>query len=227
MSSAAAIRVLQRNFLFRDLPLTSVENIATLATKRSYPKNTLVFSQGDEDDALYGVVSGRVRISASAPDGREAILNIMDAGDTFGEIALLDDQPRTASATTMDASDLIIIQRGQFLRMLEENATPAVHLLRLIAGRLRFTSELVEDSAFLSVPERLAKRLLSLSHLHGEKTAHGTEIKISQEDLGQFLGATRQVVNQHLQEWRKAGWIELGRGRIVLIDAEALGACRS
>jgi CRP/FNR family cyclic AMP-dependent transcriptional regulator len=214
--------VLEHNYLFRGLPDESIDRVAALASRRAYAKDTVIFSQGDEGDALYGVASGRVRISASTQDGREVFLNIMEPGDAFGEIAVMDGLPRTASATTLEPTTLVVVQRADFLRLLRREPTLALHLLRLLCARLRWTSELVEESALLSGPTRLAKRLLVLASLHGRATDGRRELRLSQSELAHFLGVSRQIVNQHLQEWRKHGWVELGRGRIVVTDPQAL-----
>ncbi|MGI9291541.1 MAG: Crp/Fnr family transcriptional regulator, partial [Gammaproteobacteria bacterium] len=105
---------------------------------------------------------------------------------------------------------------------LKEEHTLTLHLLELCCERVRWTSELIEDSAFLSTSSRLAKRLLSLAAINGEDAVAGTQLKISQSDLANFLSISRQLVNQYLQEWCKSGWVELGRGSITLVDAEAL-----
>jgi len=196
--------------------------MAALAIRRTYEKGAIVFSQGDEADALYGIASGRVRVSASSADGREIFLNILEPGDTFGEIAVIDGLLRTATVTALDATVLILLQRSPFLRLLAEEPQLATHLLKLFCERLRWTSELVEESAFLTAPARLAKRLLNLAALHGRENEQGTELQLSQSELAHFLAISRQIVNQHLQDWRKQGWVELARARIVVVDTDAL-----
>jgi CRP-like cAMP-binding protein len=217
--------VLRHNYLFRSLSDSTLEGIAALAAKRTFYKGSVIFSQGDEGDALFGVASGRVRISASASGGREVFLNIMEPGDTFGEIAVMDGLPRTANAFALDDSALIVIQRADFLPFLEREPQLAIHLLKLMCERLRWTSELVEESAFMEGPARLAKRLLILASLHGRAARVGQlELRISQAELARFLGFSRQVVNQHLSDWRRLGWIELGRTQIVIRNTDALRA---
>lgn len=214
--------MLQRSPLFRGLAPAVFERIAALATQRGYARGEVVFSQGDAGDALYAVVTGRIRISTGAADGREIFLNIMEPGDTFGEIALLDGGTRTATATATDAAELVSIRRAPLFELLEREPRAALELLRLCGERLRWTSGLLEDAALLDAPARLAKRLLSLGELHGEKTADGWRIRISQEELASFLGVTRQAVNQQLQEWKARGWVALGRGSVVVREAAAL-----
>ena len=217
--------VLKHNYLFRGLPDATLGRLAALAAKRHYDKGCRIFAQGDEGDALYGVAAGRVRLSASATGGREVFLNIMEPGDTFGEIAVMDGLPRTANAVALDDSTLIVIQRADFLPLLEREPRLAIHLLKLLCERLRWTSELVEESAFLAGPARLAKRLLILASLHGRAARVGQlELRISQGELARFLGLTRQAVNHNLSEWRRLGWIDLGRTKIVIRNTEALRA---
>jgi CRP-like cAMP-binding protein len=222
-NSLTAKAVLQRNYLFRGLPDTALGRIASLAARRVYGKGAVVFAQGDRGDALYGVAAGRVRISASGAGGQEVFLNIMEPGDTFGEIAVMDGLPRTAGATAVEQTALIVIKRADFLQLLEREPRRGIHLLKLLSERLRWTSELVEESAFLAGPARLAKRLLILASLHGRAAGIGQlELRISQAELARFLGISRQIVNQHLSEWRRHGWVELGRSQIVIRNAAAL-----
>jgi CRP/FNR family transcriptional regulator, cyclic AMP receptor protein len=214
--------VLARNLLFRGLSPTTLEQISHLCIRRSYPRDAVIFSQSDPGDALFGVVTGRVRISASSAGGREVFLNIMEPGDTFGEIALLDGRPRTASASATAPSDLLIIRREQFLSLLAHEPMLTEHLLRLLCSRLRWVSGFAEESALLSVPARLARRLLSLGRLHGRETGKGIELKVSQDEMARFLGLSRQIVNHHLQSWRENRWVDLERGRIIILDSLAL-----
>jgi CRP/FNR family cyclic AMP-dependent transcriptional regulator len=214
--------ILERSRLFRSLPPPALQQITALAIRRSYRNGASVFSQGDPGDALYGVASGRIRISASGPDGREIFLNIMEPGDSFGEIALLDGAPRTASATASAPSELFIIKREPFLLLLQRDAKVTYELLQLLCQRIRWTSGLAEDSALLSTPARLARRLLSLARVPGQSTAPGARVVMSQEEIARFLGLSRQMVNQYLQQWKSAGWVELGRGQITLLQVDAL-----
>jgi CRP-like cAMP-binding protein len=222
MTTLAGKIVLQRSPLFRGLAPPALERIASLATQRNYGAGEIVCSQGDPGDALYAVVTGRIRISSGAADGREIFLNIMEPGDSFGEIALLDGGTRTATAIAMVASELVSLRRDHLFALLERESQVALELLRLCGERLRWTSGLLEDAALLDAPARLAKRLLSLGQLHGERSGNGFRLRISQEDLASFLGVSRQAVNQQLQAWKAQGWVELGRGVVTVLDAAAL-----
>lgn len=214
--------ILERNRLFRGLAPATINQIASLSVRRPCAAGTIIFSQGDPGDALYGVVTGKVRISAGAADGKEMFLNIMEPGDTFGEIALLDGYPRTATASAMAPCELLVIMRDPFLSLLQREQGLAIHLLRLLCQRIRWTSGLAEDSALLAVPARLARRVLSLAKLHGHPVLKGVHLMISQEEIARFLGISRQVVNQYLQIWKANGWVELGRAKMTILDEQAL-----
>jgi CRP/FNR family transcriptional regulator, cyclic AMP receptor protein len=215
--------ILERTRLFRGLPSATIRQISALSIRRSYRAGAIIFAQAGPGDALYGVVTGKVRISASSPNGREIFLNIMEPGDTFGEIALLDGRRRTATASATAPSELIIIARDHFLELLLREPELVSHVVQLLCERIRWTSGLAEESALLSVPERLARRLLSLGQLHGRKTQNGVELSISQEEVARFLGLSRQAVNQYLQNWKVQGWLTVGRGKIVIVNEHALG----
>lgn len=220
--SITAKTVVQRDSLFRGLPEATLERIAALGLRRVFEEGAVVFMRGDPGDSLCGVVTGRVRISASRPGGKEVFLNIIGPGDSFGEIALLDGQPRTATATAMARTELILFRREQFLPLLGTEPQLAAHLIQLLCRRVRWTAQLMEDSALLSVPARIAKRLLSLASLHGRYTPSGAKLTISQEELAQFLGVSRQIVNQHLQAWKAKGWIVSGRGNVTICNVRSL-----
>ena len=222
MVALTAETILERTRLFRGLPSATIKQISALSIRRSYRSGAIVFSQADPGDALYGVVTGKVRISASSPNGHEMFLNIMVPGDTFGEIALLDGRHRTATASATASSELIIIARDHFLELLKREPKLVNHVVQLLCERIRWTSGLAEESALLSVPERLARRLLGLGTLYGHETPKGVEVSISQEEVAHFLGLSRQSVNQYLQHWKARGWLTLGRGKIVIVDERAL-----
>jgi CRP-like cAMP-binding protein len=214
--------VIERNRLFRGLPPATLDRIAGLALRRVYAKGETIFEQSDPGDGLYGVVTGRIRISASSADGKELFLNIMEPGDTFGEIALLDGRPRTASAGTTAASDVFIIPRDRFMELLRCEPALVTHVLELLCQRVRWLSGLTEDSGLLPVPARLARRLLTLGKMHGQATPDGIRLAISQEEMARFVGLSRQVVNQYLQSWKAHRWVGLGRSNITILDPAAL-----
>ena len=213
--------ILRRNFLFRDLPDSAIEQIAALAQLRDFSSGEMIFAEGDDGDALFAVVSGSVRVSRNSSDGKTVFLNLMEHGDIFGEISVLDGQARTATAEAGSDGRLIVITRAAFLELLERESRVALHLLKLFCSKLRWTTDVVHEATLLPVSQRIAKRLLSLARSHGRPRGDGFELQMSQSELANYLGISRQIVNQNLQKWREEGWIELSRSRIEIRDADA------
>lgn len=216
--------LLGSHYLFRNLETEQIERIAALSVTRPFDAGQAIFVKGEPGDALFGVLEGQVKISTSSVDGREMILNILEQGEIFGEIALLDGHDRTADATAVKKTRLLQIRRRDFLPMLERDPDFAIYFIQILCRRLRWTSELIEDSAFLPLPSRLAKRLLTFSYLQNPETKSGEtgSLKLSQTELGQMMSVSREAINRHLQGWAQAGLIKLGRGRIDIVDQAGL-----
>jgi CRP-like cAMP-binding protein len=201
--------------------LTDVERGELLkhARLRRFAADDIVFRKDDPGDGLYGVLAGRIVVTVESVDGKELILNMFGPGEFFGEIALLDGKGRTATATAREASELLFLSRANFLPFLRQHHEAAVRIIAFLCERLRRTTGMVEDSAFLNVSTRLAKQLAVLA---GAAGSPATAIRLSQEELAQTLGVSREIVSRQLAVWREAGVVELGRGRIVVRDVEAL-----
>ena len=214
--------LLRSSALFGNVSEEMLARIGELAQRRSMPKGSLLFSQGDAGDSFYGILAGRVRVSAMSPEGREIHILELGAGETFGEIALLDGGPRTASATITEDANLLILGRRHFREILESDGSLALHLIEHLCERLRWTSELVEDLSFLPAHAQIAKRIWLLLRDFGRDTADGCVLSFSQADLATFLGLSRQAVNGHLQEWRDEGWLEISRGKLLVRDVNCL-----
>lgn len=214
--------VLKANRLFKDLPDATLDQLAALAVRRSVRRGHRIFAEGDPGDSLMGLISGQVRIGATTPAGQEVFLNLLESGDSFGEIAVLDGNARTANAEAVTDAELFVVRRLDLMTLIEREPRLATQLIALLCKRLRWTSDLIEEAAFLSLPARLARRLVKLAEEHGSPVAGGAELRISQAELAGFLSVSRQVVNQQLQEWQRKGWVEVGRGRVVVRDAREL-----
>ena len=137
--------VLKANRLFRELPDGTLDKLAALAIRRTLKRGARIFAQGDPGDALLGLIAGQVRISATTPAGKEVFLNIMEPGDSFGEIGVLDGEARTASAAALTDCELFVIRRRDLLEALERDPKLATHLIALLCRRLRWTSDQVEQ----------------------------------------------------------------------------------
>jgi CRP-like cAMP-binding protein len=149
------------------------------------------------------------------------VLNLIHTGELFGEIALLDGRPRTADATAMEDSELMVIDRRDFLPFVREQPEIAVNLIEILCARLRRTSEQVEDLMFMSLPARLAKTLLRLANLDGSENKP-VQFAMTQRELSQMIGMSRESTNKQLRAWEKRKWVRLDRGMLTVLDAIAL-----
>src|SRR5262245_2373984 len=210
--------ILGMNPMFAGLGEEAVRTIAALCTRRPLEADEVLFQKGDKGDALYGVRRGRVRIETGTAGGGRLTLNVLGPGDLFGEVALFDGQARTADAVAAEPSELFMVRRSDFLAFLEREPRIAVRILELLCQRIRWVSDRMEEAVLLPLHARLARRLCALAD------DFGSEVHISQEELGVYVGAARESVNRQLQEWRRAGIIDLRRGRISLLDMDRLNA---
>jgi CRP-like cAMP-binding protein len=217
-------RLLRGSYMFRDLAPELLHRLAHLCHVRTLPAGTVLFQQGDEGDALYGVVSGLIRIAVAGEAGKELTLGLMEPGDVFGEIALLDGLTRTAGAQAVENSVLLVVQRAHFLQMLEAEPGLARHIIELLCERLRINTDRITEYAFLNLHARLARTLESLAISHGRHGDDGVRIdlQMSQSELAQMLGVTREAVNKQLKSWSQAGVLRVERGTITVCDMRAL-----
>ena len=205
--------------LLSGVPEAPVQRLAAASTPRRLQKGQLLFSQGEPGDAVYVVASGNIAIVLATADGRELVINEMRTGDFFGELALFPGQTHTAGAVAQAASLVLCIPCGDFLAELDSQPALMRRLLDAFAQRLRASSERESALAFMTAPARLARLLLQNVAADG---LTGPLVTISQEELAQRVGVTRQTVAKVLGGWRRAGWIITGRGRIMLVDRAAL-----
>jgi len=218
MKDSDLLTFLKRVPLLADLNDAALAMLARVSRVQKIPKGVTLFDQDDEGNAAYIVRAGSIAIVLNTPDGRELVINEMRAGDCFGELALLTDAPRSASAVAGEASELVVIPHEEFLAELEREPKLVRQLIGLIAERLRVSSERERALAFLDAPARLARMLLQLDRASSKEGV----VRMAQEELAQRIGATRQTTAKILGQWRRKGWIITGRGRIVVLDRAAL-----
>jgi CRP/FNR family transcriptional regulator, cyclic AMP receptor protein len=219
MSKATEFAViLKMNPMFADLGTDELARISGLCHTQQLGQGAVLFQKGDSGDALFGVRRGQIRIETGAADGSRLTLNFMGPGDLFGEVAVLDGQSRTADATAGEPTELFVLRREDFLSHLEREPRVAIKIIQLLCQRIRWQSERMEESVLQPLPVRLARRLCALA------TDYGSEVHISQEQLGIFVGAARESVNRQLQLWRKDDILDLQRGRILLLNMNRLTA---
>jgi CRP/FNR family cyclic AMP-dependent transcriptional regulator len=213
-------QLLRSHPFFSDFSPAIMERLVSRAVVRKVKKGTVLFRKADVGSSLYAVCSGTIRISVPSPHGKEAILNIFTAREIFGEIALLDGGVRTADAVATEDSELLVIDRRDFIPLVRENPDLALRLIELVCGRLRRTSDQVEDAVFLDLPRRLAKVLLEMhSRASGEQAQ---TISITQRDLSQMVGASRESANKTLRDWERQGWLKLRHRGVTILQPKAL-----
>jgi CRP-like cAMP-binding protein len=214
------LALLRQHPLFRELPGPVIERLGSYMKTRKVARGKAIFAKGDPGTGLFGVLSGSVRISIASADGRDIVLNLIEQGEIFGEIALLDGHPRTADATAASDCELATIERREFLQFLRSQPDVMLKFVEILCARLRRTSEQVQDLTFLNLPTRLAKALLSLS---GDDSATPRrKITITQREISQMIGRSRESTNKQLREWEKRGWIRSERGSVIVLAPDKL-----
>ena len=215
--------LLMDSVLLRGVPESELKRVETFIRRASYAKGERIFRKGEPGRGMMTVVSGRVKIAAPAGSA-EAFLGIIGPNEVFGEIALLDGGPRTADAIALEKSELLVLDRRDFLDLLSRNPSAYINLLTVLCDRIRSATEMVEDSLFLDLPARLGRALLRLGEHHGTKVPEGTriDVRFSQRELARSVGMTRESINKQLGLWRASGTIQMTDGHIVLRDVDAL-----
>ena len=210
--------------LFRSLPLEDSRRLAALLRRQVLKKGEVLFRKGDEGTVLYMIISGKIKIVRQSRGGDEAILALLTDGDFCGEMSLLDDLPRSADAVAVEETQLYGLNRKDFLVYVMNNETAVRAILGALSRRLRKADDFLEDIFFLSVPSRMAKKLIELAEAggHQEGTPGAIRSGITQKDLAGMVGATRESVNKALRALREKGLISFSGSTLVIQDMEAL-----
>jgi CRP-like cAMP-binding protein len=213
--------LLRAHPFFKDLGAGVIERLAPRVIASKVKKGAVIFRKGDVGSRLYAVRSGAIRISTPSDEGKDAIFNLIVPGDLFGEIAFLDGGQRTADAVAIDNCELMIIERRDFIPLIRDDPELAVRLIKVLCARLRRTSEQVEDIVFLGLPNRLAKVLLHLYRPSADAPPKA-KIQVTQREISQMIGVSRESANKQLQAWQRKKWLKLERGGIVINAPDAL-----
>ena len=218
-----AARSLAQHFIAR-IPTDNSDALQAGVRRRDFLAGETVFEKGDPGDAMYVIVKGQVRVVLPSPDGNEALVATMDDGDFFGELSLIDGEPRSATIIASQPTETIVLFREGFQDFLRQSPDVAIEMLQALSQRLRQSDEFIADAAFLDVPGRLAKKLLELADKYPRSVPQGTAIgmRITQRDLAAMIGATRESVNKHLQSFRGQGLIQIDGRRVIIKDRERL-----
>jgi CRP-like cAMP-binding protein len=207
--------------LLRGLPQGVTAEIRQLLVRRGVKAGTHIFSKGAQPTGWFGMLEGEVAIVTSSASGSEVVLTILDAGDWFGEVAILANATNSHDAVARGNCEVAFIPTTSFRQLLAREPELHARFMALLAQRVRFLVDIIEDFTTLPMAARLAKRVLAVidSQAVGSVVRRG---RISQEEYALLVGATRQSVNQELRRWEKAGWIRIGYGGVEVIDRQAL-----
>jgi CRP-like cAMP-binding protein len=216
--------VLGGHFLLRHLRPEEIARLAASATLTHHAAQATIFQKGDPGDSMMAVVRGRVKICTYSADGRELVLNIIDRGGLFGEIAVLDGQPRSNDVVALEDTDLLVLTRARLMPFLTADPEIATRLIGVLCQRLRQTSEQLEDALLRDAPSRLARGLLRLAGTFGTPAGRGVrlDIRLSQQQIGNLIGVSRESINKHIVEWSRSGMLEVKGGFITILDKDAL-----
>ena len=215
------LAVLHGHPVFCDLDSEAFEQLSRYAKHTMLKRGATIFSKGDPGNSLYAVITGTVKISISSPDGRNAILNLIGAGELFGEMAVLDGQDRSADATANTNCEIYVIDRRDFLPFVRSQPALSMKFIELLCARIRWTSDQVEQVILQDLPGRVASALLGLTEKRKLEPESRT-IAITQQEISEMVGMTRESINKQLRAWAARNWVRLEHGAIVVLDAASL-----
>ncbi len=220
----AADDVLASAGLFQGVAPEAREALASALQYSDYTRGEAVFTEGEQGDTLFIVLTGKVKVGRRAADGRENMLSVMGPSDMFGELSLFDPGPRTATATVLTDARLASLAHTDLRPWLNDRPEIAEQLLRVLARRLRRTNDALADLIFTDVPGRVAKALLELAERFGTQEGEGVRVHhdLTQEELAQLVGASRETVNKALADFASRGWMRLEPRSVVLMDVDRL-----
>jgi CRP-like cAMP-binding protein len=220
----------QEEEVVRRAPLfTALDEAAALSLRASMDtvkiaKGSILFKEGDDGEHLYVIVDGKLKLGTSSGDGRENLLSILGPGEMFGELSLFDPGPRTSTATAVTDAKLLSLSHEKVIPWLKQNPEVSLQLLTRLSQRLRRTNEAVGDLVFSDVPGRVAKALIDLGDRFGKTTPEGLLVNhdLTQEELAQLVGASRETVNKALADFAGRGWLKLDGRSVLITDVERL-----
>jgi CRP/FNR family transcriptional regulator, cyclic AMP receptor protein len=216
--------VVRRSPLFAALDDDAARTLMGSMVRARMERGDVLFNEGDQGDKLYVIAEGKIKLGRTSPDGRENLLAILGPGEMFGELSLFDPGPRTATATAIAETQILGLSNEQLQQFLTGRPHVAGTLLAALARRLRRTNESLADLVFTDVPGRVAKALLDLSRRFGRPVESGIMVAhdLTQEELAQLVGASRETVNKALADFASRGWLRLEARAVLLLDVERL-----
>jgi len=224
VTKAADESVIRSAPLFSALNDEEAASLRASMTQVKVSKGHTLFKEGDEGDRLYVVLEGKLKLGTTSIDGRENLLSILGPGEMFGELSLFDPEPRTATATAVTDAKLLALAHDQVIGLVTRHPQASLELLRRLAQRLRKSNEILADLVFADVPGRVAKAIIDLGARFGQKKDDGLHVNhdLTQEELAQLVGASRETVNKALADFASRGWVRLEPRAVVVLDYERI-----
>lgn len=216
---------LRRSPLLAELDEASIEILATTAVVMRFGPREIIVQRNEPGDRMYVLMSGHVKIVMSDDNGRDTVLGLMGPGEALGEISLFTGKPSTATAVTLEATEAVVLPKTAVLDLFRTHPEAAIKMLEVLANRLQRLSERSEDLAFLRIGERLAKRIVGLADDYGQPRPDGSirlSIKLSQQEIGDLVNATRESVNKHIKSWEDQGLLRNEAGYLVILNSSKL-----
>lgn len=204
--------------IFSELSDPDIESLSSVATRRRYPKDTVVFYENDEGDSFFMILSGRVKVTILGDDAREVILSMLGPGDFFGEMALLDDEPRSATAIAVEDAELFALQRSDFASVLERTASISAALIRVLTQRLRKANHQISTLALLDVYGRVARVLIEMAEDEGRRLRDGSIAfrRATHQEIANRIGTTRETVTRMMKDLERQGYVRVSGREFVL-----------
>jgi CRP/FNR family cyclic AMP-dependent transcriptional regulator len=215
-------RLFEGHALFGQLPQADLDALLLHARVAHYPAGRAIFAKGSPGRSMMAILKGSIRISTPSPAGPDIVLTILQPGEVFGEIALLDGEDRTADATAIGDCELLVIDHRDFVPFLERRADICILLLKLLCQRLRQTDQQFEEAMFGRLEGRLAMALVRLAGSAPAAAKGVVALRVTQQELAGMVGAARESVNKQLHVWQNAGVLRLGKRLIEIADVTAL-----
>lgn len=223
--NSTVLEILARSTVFQSVPSGDLERLSARCTHQRFRRGAPIMSFGDAGDSLAVVGRGRIKGTIPSPNGDgEFLIGVMWPGDCFGEVAVFDQKARAGTATAVTECEVVFVPRVELLAMMERRPAVSIRLVETVCDKLRTACELSLSLRFLDVPSRLYRRLLYLGRFDTRRDGNGIRIQhgLSQRELADSIGASREALNKVMGDWKRAGFVEFGRGYVVVVDPAAL-----
>ena len=210
--------ILKKVTLFDGLTEEALEHLLQATTRKNYPKDTTLVAENEMGETLYMILTGRVKVTNIGPDGKEVILSVLGHGEFFGEMSLLDREPRSANVVTMEKTEMMLLRRKEFLNLLENNKEILSRLLATISGRLRHANAQIRSLALLDVLGRIARLLLESAAKEGRRLVDGSVVfrRPTHQEIASMVGTSRETVSRMIGDLSRDGYIKISGKDIII-----------